>query len=337
MTPAAELALGAFLCDHGLLASPELVLVPLTGGRSNLTYRIESSEGTWVLRRPPDGLLAPTAHNVLREYSVLEAVKRGEFPAPHPLVACDDPHVIGVPFFVMDHIEGLILRDRAEAELLDPRQRRAAAEAAISTLARLHALDYEVCGLRRSPSSEPFLRRQISRWSEQWNRWRIEGVGEMDELAQALVASAPDDEDLSVVHGDYRLDNVILNPRDGSVAAVLDWELATVGDPLADLGLLLAYWADADAEPLFPHQDFTGLPGFPSRSEAATLYERLSGRGLARFPVYVAFGYFKWAAIRAGIYARYRAGSYTGSDGEAMATSVLAIATRGLRELEQAS
>ena len=237
----------------------------------------------------------------------------------------------------MDHIEGLILRGPAEADVLDPSQPKAVAEAVISTLVRLHALDYMVAGMRRSSSSAPFLRRQIRRWSDQWNHWRIAGAGEMDELGRVLLASAPDQGDLSVVHGNYRFDNVILDPHDRSVAAVVDWELATVGDPLADLGLLLAYWADMNAPPLFSHHELTGLAGFPTRIEAATLYEKLCGRDLSALPIYVAFGYFKWAAIRAGVHARYRTGSYTGDDGASMATSVVAIAARGLRELEGAS
>lgn len=335
MTPANERALARFLRAQGLLESSELAVTPLPGGRSNLTYRVESAEGTWVLRKPPAGPLAPTAHDVLREYRLLEAMERGGYPAPRPLLACDDVTVVGTPFFLMTYVEGAILRDRAAAELLDPSARQNASEAAISMLARLHDLDHELCGLRPSRDPRPFLRRQIRRWSEQWSRWRIEGIAEMDNLAGELLAAAPAREDPAVVHGDYRFDNLVLGAGGDSVAAVLDWELATVGDPLADVGLLVAYWSDA-GEPLFPHQELTGLDGFPSRDEVCSLYASRSGRDLARLPVYVAFGYFKWAAIRAGIDARYRSGSYTAADGPDMARSVAAIAAAGSRALRSA-
>jgi aminoglycoside phosphotransferase (APT) family kinase protein len=242
---------------------------------------------------------------------------------------CTDADVLGAPFYVMDFVHGPIARDGFPPGYADePAERRAVAEGLIDTLVALHAVDPAEVGLESFGRPEGYLTRQVSRWMRQWaaTREAVETAGDseataaagrLDKLAETLGAQAPTAPTGPIVHGDYRLDNTVLDPTGpGRIAAVLDWEMSTRGDPLADLGLLLVYWVQAgdgaDRTGAVPVSAVSSLPGFPSRAEVADLYASKSGRNIDRLPWYVSFGAFKLAVVVAGIVARHRAGAMVG-------------------------
>jgi aminoglycoside phosphotransferase (APT) family kinase protein len=293
----------------------------ISGGKSNLTYRVRSRAGDVVLRRPPLGNVLPTAHDMVREHTVLRALAGTEVPVPTPLHLCTDTEVLGAPFYVMSHVEGPIVRDALPAGFAESAaERTAITHGLVDTLATLHAVDPAAVGLAGFGRPEGFLARQVSRWTRQWRATADAVTGaadELDALAEALAASVPDSPTGAIVHGDYRIDNTVLDPdHPGRIAAVLDWEMSTLGDPLADLGLLLVYWAEAGDPPerraVSPVRSVTTLPGFGTRDDLVRRYAERSGRDLADLPWYVAFGSFKLAVVVAGIVARHRADAMVG-------------------------
>ncbi|MEP6695619.1 MAG: phosphotransferase family protein [Pseudonocardiales bacterium] len=311
----------------------------ISGGKSNLTYRVTSPAGRVVLRRPPLGSVLPTAHDMSREHTVISALAGSAVPVPEALHLCTDPRVLGAPFHVMSYVDGPVVRDAFPPGYADqPEQRRAVADELIDVLARLHAVDIETAGLSGFGRPEGFLDRQIRRWAAQWQASRTADSPAVDDLAAALAASVPASPAPAVVHGDYRLDNTVLDPRaPGRILAVLDWEMATLGDPLADLGLLLVYWqAPVDrANPLAAQTGggLTALPGFPSRDELCARYADQTGRDLAALSWYVAFGCFKLAVVVAGIVARHRAGAMVGGGFEGIGAALEPLVHRGHAEL----
>jgi aminoglycoside phosphotransferase (APT) family kinase protein len=295
---------------------PEVVLI--AGGKSNLTYRVDSPAGSVVLRRPPLGHVLPTAHDMVREHTVMSALGGTAVPVPQTLHLCNDPEVLGAPFYVMQRVEGHVCREDLPPGYADrPEQRRAVGEGLVEVLAALHEVRPDEVGLAGFGRPEGYLDRQVRRWLTQWDATRLEGHDRLDALGADLAAAVPTTQRSAVVHGDYRLDNTILDPaQPGRVAAVLDWEMSTLGDPLADLGILLGYWSQADdagarTEALVVPAA-TVLEGFPTRAEVADLYAARTGLDLTELPWYVSFAAFKLAVVCAGIVARVRGGAMVG-------------------------
>jgi aminoglycoside phosphotransferase (APT) family kinase protein len=283
----------------------------IAGGHSNLTYRVtDAAGGTWALRRPPLGKRLGSAHDMAREFKVVSALGPTEVPVAPVVGLCEDEAVNDAPFYVMEFVEGPVLRGLAEAETFpDEADRRAIGERVADTLVAIHAVDPEAVGLGDLGRKEDYVARQLHRWHGQWEKSKTRELGPIDRVHESLSTRIPEQGPATIVHGDYRLDNMILTPE-GEVAAVVDWELCTLGDPLADVGLLMAYWPERGEDTLA-----LGLPanlaaGFPSRGELMDRYAERSGRDLSDLGFYVALGYWKLAIILEGVYARYVAGGY---------------------------
>ena len=299
---------------RGKLAGAEgsLSVEQFPSGHSNLTYLLRAGEREYVLRRGPLGPVAPKAHDMAREYRVLQAI-HPHFPeAPKPYVLCDDPSVLGAVFFVMERRRGVILRERIPAEIsCRANYPRVISEAFVQCLARLHAIDVVQTGLLALGKPEGFLERQVQGWADRWTRAKTEPVPQMDEVVQWLSERLPASPAPTIVHNDFKLDNVMLrlNSTD-SVEAVLDWEMSTVGDPLADLGLTLCYWCWASAPSLQAHAlpTLTAQPGWYTRDEFVARYSQLTTRDLTQLPWHEVLGIFKLAVILQQIYFRFRRG-----------------------------
>ena len=295
---------------------PTITLI--AGGKSNLTYLVDSPAGSLVLRRPPLGHVLPTAHDMGREHRVMSALEGTEVPVPKMLHFCADPEVLGQPFYAMERVEGHVITTSFPAGYADqPADRRAVAEGLVDVLAALHAVDYATVGLAEFGRPDGYLTRQVARWGKQWDATRLGGQEALDQLATQLAGSVPVTQRSTIVHGDYRLDNTLLHPTEaGRINAVLDWEMSTLGDPLADLGILLVYWAQADDDArrkggtVVPAA--TVLPGFLTRAEVAEGYSLRTGANVDALPWYLAFGFFKLAVVCAGIVARVRGGAMVG-------------------------
>ncbi len=292
-------------------ASPPLLFERIAGGHSNLTYRVGDAGGkSWALRRPPLGKRLGSAHDMAREHKVVSALGGTEVPVAPVVGLCQDESVNGAPFYVMEFVEGPILRGLAEAEIFpEEADRRAIGERVADTLASIHAIDPDAVGLADLGRKEDYVARQLRRWQGQWEKSKTRELKAIDSVHERLSARIPEQGPATIVHGDYRLDNMILTPT-GEVAAVVDWELCTLGDPLADVGLLMAYWPDRGEETIALGQPANLAPGFPTREELAARYAERSGRDLSQLDFFVALGYWKLAIILEGVYARYAAGGY---------------------------
>jgi aminoglycoside phosphotransferase (APT) family kinase protein len=301
---------------HVAGSEPPLSFALIAGGRSNLTYRVTDSAGhVYALRRPPLSHVLPTAHDMAREHRVITALGPTAVPVPATIGLCDDPAVNGSPFYVMEFVDGHIVRDAGSAERdLDEAGRRRAGESLADTLAALHAVDVDAVGLGDFAKRDGYIERQLRRWYEQFRNSEVEGLDTatiVGAVHDRLAADVPAQLGTSIVHGDYRLDNTVLSP-DGSVRAVLDWEICTLGDPLADVGLLMVYWTDPGDEAALLGVTPTTVAGFPDRAAMRTRYAAASGRDLGALDFYVAFGYWKLACILQGVYARYVGGAAAG-------------------------
>jgi aminoglycoside phosphotransferase (APT) family kinase protein len=245
-----------------------------------------------------------------REWRAISALAPTDVPVPPPVGFCEDEDVIGVPFYVMGFVDGLVLRERALAERsFDEAQRRAIGERVVDTLAAIHGVDPDAVGLGELGRKERYVERQLRRWHGQWEQSKTRELTVVDEVHDELSRRIPEQGPATVVHGDYRLDNMIV-ARDGTIAAVVDWELCTLGDPLADVGLLRVYWAEEGDDLIALQDTATTLPGFPTRADVLARYAERSGRNLDEIDFYVALGYWKLAVILEGVYARYLAGAY---------------------------
>jgi aminoglycoside phosphotransferase (APT) family kinase protein len=304
----------AWFTEHVEPCSPPLAFRLIAGGHSNLTFEVtDSASGHWVLRRPPLGQVLASAHDMGREHRIIAALARTEVPVAATHGLCDDEAVNGSPFYVMDFVDGTVVRSHAEAEALSPAQRAAAGESLVDVLAGIHSVDVDAAGLGDLGRKEDYIPRQLRRWHGQYEKsdqqvsggLGIDGIGRAHDV---LAARIPAQQGAAIVHGDYRLDNCML-AGDGTIAAVLDWELCTLGDPLADLGLLWVYWTDPGTEAVLPQASPTSLEGFPTKAELVARYAACSDRDLSALDYYVAFGYWKLACIIAGVYARYAGGA----------------------------
>jgi aminoglycoside phosphotransferase (APT) family kinase protein len=288
---------------------PPLSFARVGEGQSNLTYRVDDAAGhSVVLRRPPLGELLASAHDMAREHRILSSLAVAGARVPRTYALCEDPGVTGAPFYVMEYVDGLVPARVATAERLSPAARAAAADALAATLAELQAIELDAVGLADLRRPESLVSRQLRRWSRQWHASKTRELPVIDEVATSLAARMPEEPETVLVHGDYRLDNAVLG-EDGSVRAVLDWELCTVGDPMADVGLMIAYWNELGAAATLPDALFrepvTDLPGFPAGSALADAYARASGRELADLGFWVALAYWKIAIIVEGVYRRW--------------------------------
>ncbi|TDD67580.1 phosphotransferase family protein [Actinomadura rubrisoli] len=323
----------------------------IAGGRSNLTYRITLDGGRRVvLRRPPLGHVLPTAHDMGREYRVLSALGvRTAVPVPATLAFCDDEEVIGARFYLMDFVEGRVLRDREDARDLTPGQARGLSEALAAALAAIHTVDVDAAGLADFGRPSGYMERQLRRWSRQWDgsREAVLATGadrdlpEYGRLVARLGERLPADAPARLVHGDFRLDNALvgLEPRP-EIAAVVDWEMSTLGDPLSDLGLTLVYWAEAGdgADEVLPvGATITAAPGFLTRREFAGRYAELTGFDLGDLDFYVAFACFKLAVILEGIHARFLQNATVGEGFDQIGDAVPLLLGRAHRVLDAGS
>ena len=300
-------------------------------GRSNLTYRLRSGEDSWVLRRPPLSHVQATAHDMSREFRILSALAPTDFPAPKPYALCSDESVNGAQFYVMEYVDGFIAVDSVEvSKRFDESQRRKIAEELVEVLVKLHAFVPEEIGLADFGKPQGYLERQVRRFSEQLTQIRYRQTPELDELARRLKNAIPPERKPGIVHGDYRLDNAILDDE-GHIIAVLDWEMCTLGDSLADMGLLRMYWGSATSTQLaIGGTTVMTLPGFPTWEEAAALYEEKSGTDLQGLDFYTVLAHFKLGVILENMYKRFLAGGTVGAGFEMIGQQAVLLGKRGL-------
>ena len=299
--------------------STPLTFTLIAGGRSNLTYLVEDTEGrAWALRRPPLHHVLPTAHDMSREYRLMHSLGPVGIPVPVTVGLCIDETVNERPFFVMEFVEGHILRSAPEAEAaFDEATRRVVGDHMADTLAALHDVDPDAVGLGDLGRHDAYIERQLKRWRGQYDQMQVEGVDHgalVERVSDDLARRIPKQQRTSVVHGDYRMDNVVL-ADDGTVRAILDWEICTLGDPLADLGLLMVYWADPDDSTAVLGLSPTTAPGFSTRNQILERYGSVSDLDISGVGYYTAFGYWKLGCILQGVYARYVAGAGAGDQG----------------------
>lgn len=284
----------------------QLRIDEVQGGHSCLTYVVNAADGTrYVLRRPPVGHLLASAHDVLREHRIITALAGTGVPVAPVVGSCDDPDVTGAPFYVMAFVDGTVLHDRAAAEQLDVPARRRAAESMVDVLATLRGVDPDAVGLGDFAKRTDYLGRQLRRWHGQWEAAATRPMPGMVPLHDWLVAHKPEEGPSGIVHGDFRLGNVIHAP-DGTVAALLDWELCTLGPPAADLSYLLSWWADPDGG---TRADMaSAAEGFPDRGQLVAWYEERTGARADDLDYWLAFHAWRSACIAAGVYTRYKGG-----------------------------
>ena len=312
----------------------------IAGGRSNLTYRVTDAAGhAYALRRPPVSHVLATAHDMAREHTVISALQSTDVPVPRTLGLCTDTDVNGAPFYVMSFVDGHILRDEKASSAMPESVRAHASDSLVDTLARLHAVDVDAVGLGDFARREGYIARQLKRWHGQFEQSTLDGVpgpAVIDRAWEVLSAKIPEQQGVAIVHGDYRLDNTVLDD-DGDVIAILDWEICTLGDPLADLGLLLVYWSEpGDADHSVLGVAPTSLPGFATRAQLVERYAAASGRDVSHVPYYCAFGIWKLACILQGVYVRYAGGAAAGdrSGVDQFADTVVRLGERALADVE---
>ncbi len=281
----------------------------IAGGHSNLTYAITDARGRrLVLRRPPLGHVLESAHDVAREYRIISAVAETDVPVAATYGVCEDREVNGAPFYVMDFVEGVVLHDADAAAAVPLGDRAALGMDVIDVLARLHAVDPDAIGLGQLGRKEAYLERQLKRWTKQWENSKTREIPAMEESRRLLAERMPEQLGASIVHGDYRLGNMLVTgPR---ISAVLDWELCTLGDPLADVGYLLNSWIEPGEQDTRPgDQPPTTAGGFPTRDTLVLRYQDVTGRDLSDIDYYRAFSHWRLAAIGEGVYKRYQVGA----------------------------
>jgi aminoglycoside phosphotransferase (APT) family kinase protein len=304
----------------------------ISGGKSNLTYSITDDEHTWVLRRPPLGHVVATAHDMGREYRVIAALDGSDVPVPRVFAQCTDDELLGAPFYVMERVDGLVLRSLEEISTLSEADARRCSHALVDVLAALHSVDYRAVGLEGFGKPDGFLARNVARWGKQWEANKTRDLPVIDELGRRIDGALPESGPPTIIHGDYRLDNTMLAPDDpGRIVAVLDWEMSTLGDPLTDLALLLVYWGEgATKAAIASTRGVATVPGFISAQEVIERYAEKSGRSVEHLDFYVVFALYKLAVILEGINARFQMGKTVGEGFDEMDAAVIALAEAGL-------
>jgi aminoglycoside phosphotransferase (APT) family kinase protein len=321
-----------YLLASGLEAPTGLSASPIGEGHSNVTFALSTGV---VLRRPPRGPLPPSAHDVLREARLLEALGRTEVRTPRVLAVCADVEVIGAPFYVMELVAGDVITDSLPAQFDTPAMRALVADELIDSLVELHAADWSSIGLEGFGKPTGYLERQVRRFAGLWEHNRTRQLPAVEEVGRWLADNLPQSEAATIVHGDYRLGNVLYAPVSESapprLAAILDWEMATIGDPLADLGYLLTHWLDpGEAPAVFSLQPVTALPGFPNRAEVVRRYEQRSGREMRAVDWYVTLAIWKGVIFMEGNYKRAVAGTTDDPYLKSFGDAVVALSERAL-------
>jgi aminoglycoside phosphotransferase (APT) family kinase protein len=339
MTTAPELdlaALSEFLGQSGVPVVGELMATLITGGRSNLTFRVADAQSSWVLRRPPIAGLTPSAHDVGREYQVVAALQQTGVPVADAVAFCADPAVIGAPFALVSFVPGRVLRVQDDLAALSDHDLAGVGAELIRVLVELHAVPYAECGLAEFGRPDGFFARQVKRWRQQWDLVSVADQPDVDRLHGALAQRIPTSAGATIVHGDYRIDNTLLDPHDsGRMLALVDWEMSTLGDPLTDLALLCVY-----QHPAFDH--VVGDPAaststrWSSPDDIAQAYATRSGRDLVDFDAYLGLAYFKLAVIAEGIAARHRAGAGSGAGFDTAGQAVPGLLAAGIAVLQGA-
>jgi aminoglycoside phosphotransferase (APT) family kinase protein len=332
-------------------AHPELLPAGATlsatrypGGFSNHTYRLDGAAGdgpmAYVLRRPPPGIPTGIAHDMVREYGILAALHPLGLPVPRPLACCADAAVLGAPFYLMEVVEGEIVRHRIPETATAGHDRapvvRALSRTVVDALARLHAVDVTAGPLAALGKPDGYAARQVQGWTRRWEASRTSALPAMDAVAHWLAHHVPSTSRVALLHNDFKLDNLVLSPDLTDVRAILDWEMATIGDPLMDLGTTLAYWVEAGDDPLFRSLGLgvTALPGAYTRAEVIAAYAEATGHPVPHAVFYETFGIFKVAVIAQQIYARYVAGKTTDARFAGLGAVVEALANRALGNCE---
>ncbi|NKX87043.1 phosphotransferase family protein [Nocardia coubleae] len=306
----------------------------IAGGKSNLTYAVTDGTSRWIVRRPPLGHVLATAHDMAREYRVMAALQHTDVPVPTMYALCQDDTVLGAPFYVMEYVEGTPYRTAAELRELGPERTRAISTDLIDTLAVLHAVDPAAVGLADFGRPEGFLERQVRRWKKQLDASHTRDLPLAEELHALLAADVPAESAVGIVHGDYRLDNVLTDPTD-RLAAVVDWEMATLGDPLTDLALMVVYGRLAARAGSAVVADATVAPGFLTEDEIIARYTARSERDMSRFGFYLGLAAFKLAAILEGIHYRYLHGQTVGEGFDAIGSAIEPLLETGLTALKE--
>ncbi len=308
-----------WLGDVGLVGPFTYSLI--AGGKSNLTYRVTDGEGgRYVLRRPPLGNVLATAHDVAREHRIISALQGSAVPVAPVVGLCVDNAVNDAPFYVMKFVEGVVLDSPAAGDAVNESVRARASEQLLDVMVELHKIDIDAVGLGELARRGGYLDRQLKRWKSQWDQSKTRELPLMDQLHAKLVSAQPEEHSVGIVHGDYRLGNCMVDPATGDLRAVLDWELCTLGDVLADIGYLLVYWSDPTG-PQLADNDPSGRIGFPSRAEVVQRYSTATGRDVADIQYFEAFSCWRLACIAEGVLARYSAGVMGDSTGFDLAIS----------------
>ncbi len=345
-------ALASYFAEHAPELTGPIVVDQFGRGYSNLTYLLRVGEGArereLVLRRAPPGVKIKSAHDMGREFRILSHLAPVWPKAPRPLLLCEDAAIIGSPFYVMERVRGVILRARVPAGLqLGEARIRRISEATIDTLAEIHALDFAAAGLRDLGKPEGYVERQVKGWAERYKKAQTDEVPDFERLSAWLFANMPEQSGATLVHNDFKYDNIILDsawmgaplgpgetaPSGDPVRAVLDWEMATLGDPLMDLGTTLGYWVEADDPPVFQVMVFgpTNLPGNLRRMDLAQRYAERTGRDVSNVLYYYAFALFKLAVVAQQLYRRYADGLTQDARMAAMLEGVRALTVAAMQ------
>jgi aminoglycoside phosphotransferase (APT) family kinase protein len=308
-----------FMREHKLAAADDLSVENISFGHSNEVHLVHFEGKSWALRRPPRGPLLPTAHDVMREFRVINALQNTPVPVPRVFAGCDDPSYIGAPFFLMEYMRGKVIRSglvpsSEPSFAVTETQRRVISERIVDLLVSLQSVDWRAIGLEGFGRPDGYIERQVRRWSDQLERTipKTRPLPVMAKIQQWLAAHMPQAQAATIVHGDYKLDNVMWDPNGGEPRpiALFDWEMSTIGDPLADLGWMVTYWSDSgdDERRRTVVSSMEPGGGYFNRQEMIELYERKSGRAMKGFAFYEIFSLFKLAIIAEGSYARYLSG-----------------------------
>jgi aminoglycoside phosphotransferase (APT) family kinase protein len=324
-----EAALADYLKRHISGFSGNLMIRQFTYGQSNPTFLLSAGERSYVLRKKPPGKLLPSAHAVDREYRMIQALKETDVPVAEPLLFCEDASIIGTPFYVMAHVEGRIFRDVTASEASGPEERAAIFDSMNETMAKIHLVDYGALGLGDYGKPGNYMARQVSRWKRQYEASKTDDIENMDVLIKWLEDHIPEDDSTSIVHGDVRLENLIIHPKEPRVVAVLDWELSTLGHPFSDLAYnCMHYYMPVSKGRLSGYKglDLAEL-GIPGENDYIAAYCRRTGReGISEWTFFVAFSMFRLASIIQGVYKRGLDGNASSDQARSYGQYVLLLA-----------
>ncbi|MFD2569255.1 phosphotransferase family protein [Spirosoma soli] len=334
--------LNAYLRENAPEIGTVLDIQQFPGGFSNLTYLLKTRKREYVLRRPPFGANIKGGHDMGREFRVLSLLKGHYDKIPAPRVYCETPDVLGAPFYIMERVPGLILRAAMAPKLaISPPLMRQLSEALVDNLVAIHRLDITTIGLIELGKPEGYVQRQVEGWMKRYRAAETDSIPAMDEVGEWLPANYPVEQAPAFLHNDYKFDNVLFAPDEVSgqptpmIKGVLDWEMATVGDPLMDLGATLAYWSEDSDSPAYKNFNLTWLPGNFARQEVVTCYAERSGRDVSNILFYYVFGLYKNAVIAQQIYARWKQGHSQDARFGHLLPMIIELATKAVRSIEQ--